>query len=69
MVHIGSYLGSNTRKESNMMNTLNGKKTYIVAAIAAAAAAASALGYEIPEWTWLLLNAAGLGAVRNAIGR
>lgn len=52
-----------------MLNQLAGKKTYIVAVLAAAAAAASALGYEIPEWSWLLLNAAGLGAVRSAIGR
>ena len=50
-----------------MLGKLNGKKTYIVAALAAAAA--SALGYEVPEWAWLLLNAAGLGAVRSAIGR
>ncbi len=52
-----------------MFNKLAGKKTYFVAALAAAAAAASALGYEIPEWAWLLLNAAGLGAVRSAISR
>lgn len=52
-----------------MFDKLAGKKTYIVAALAAAAAVASALGYEIPEWVWLLLNAAGLGAVRQAIGR
>lgn len=52
-----------------MFNKLAGKKTYIVATLAAAAAAASALGYEIPEWAWLLLNAAGLGAVRSAIIR
>lgn len=52
-----------------MFNKLAGKRTYIVAALAAAAAAASALGYEIPEWAWLLLNAAGLGAVRSAISR
>lgn len=50
-----------------MQAYLNGKKTYIVAALAATAAAASALGYTIPEWAWLLLNAAGLGAVRSAI--
>ncbi len=50
-----------------MIAYLNGKKTYIVALIAAVAAAASALGYPIPEWAWLLLNAAGLGAVRSAI--
>jgi len=52
-----------------MLSKLTGKKTYIVAALAAVAAAGSALGYEVPEWTWLLLNAAGFGAVRAAIGR
>jgi hypothetical protein len=52
-----------------MLDALNGKKTYIVALIAAAAAAANALGYPIPEWAWLLLNAAGLSAVRSAIGK
>ncbi len=52
-----------------MLNKLAGKKTYLVAALAAVAAAGSALGYNIPEWAWLLLNAAGLGAVRSAIGR
>ncbi len=50
-----------------MLSKLKGKKTYIVAALAAAAAAASALGYQVPEAAWLLLNAAGLGAVRDAI--
>ena len=52
-----------------MFGKLNGKKTYIVAALAAAGAAAQAFGYEVPEWAWLLLNAAGLGAVRSAISR
>lgn len=52
-----------------MLDKLAGKKTYVVAVLAAAAAAASALGYTVPEWAWLLLNAAGLGAVRSAIGR
>lgn len=52
-----------------MLNVLKGKKTYIVAAVAAGAAAASALGHPIPEWGWLLINAAGLGAVRSAIGK
>lgn len=50
-----------------MMNMLKGKKTYIVALGAAAAAAASALGHPVPEWGWLLINAAGLGAIRNAL--
>ncbi len=50
-----------------VLNMLKGKKTYLVAIGAAAAAAAAALGYPIPEWGWLLINAAGLGAIRNAM--
>lgn len=53
----------------NMLSKLRGKKTYIVAVLAAAAAAAAALGYPIPEYVWPLLGAAGLGAVRSAVGR
>ena len=68
MARIGSCLGSNIRKE-NDMKFLAGKKTYIVAALAAAGAVAQALGYVIPEYVFILLGAAGFGAVRNAIGR
>jgi len=52
-----------------MFSKLNGKKTYIVAALAAAGAVAQALGYVIPDFVFPLLGAAGLGAVRDAIGR
>lgn len=52
-----------------MLNFLNGKKTYIAAAIAAAVAGAQALGYEIPEYALTLLGAFGLYGIRNAIGR
>ena len=52
-----------------MLSVLNGKKTYIVAALAAAGAVAQALGYEIPEYVFILLGAAGFGSVRQAIGR
>ena len=51
------------------LGVLTAAAGYLVAALAAVAAAGSALGYNIPEWAWLLLNAAGLGAVRSAIGR
>jgi hypothetical protein len=51
------------------MKFFKGKKTYIVAAFAAAGAVAQAFGYEIPQFVWVLLSAAGLGAVRNAVGR
>ena len=50
-----------------MLGKLNGKKTYMVAALAAAGAIAQAFGYVVPEYVWILLSAAGLGAVRQAI--
>ena len=49
------------------MNVLKGKKTYIVAGLAAAAAVANALGHPVPDWAWMILQAAGLGSVRAAI--
>ncbi len=52
-----------------MFNVLIGKKTYAVAIIAAAAAAATALDHPVPEWALIMMGAAGLGAVRQAIGR
>jgi hypothetical protein len=52
-----------------MKDIFQGKKTYIVAVLAAAGAVAQAFGYEIPQYVWILLSAAGLGAVRNAVGR
>jgi hypothetical protein len=46
---------------------LNGKKTYIIAAIAAVTAAAQALGYEMPDWIYAVEGALGLGALRVAV--
>ena len=69
MVRILSYHGPIIRKEFIMLAKLQGKKTYIVAALAAAGAVAQALGYVIPEYVFILLGAAGFGAVRSAIGR
>jgi hypothetical protein len=51
------------------MSILKGKKTYLIAALAAAGAVAQVLGYEIPEYVFILLGAAGFGSVRSAIGR
>lgn len=48
---------------------LEGKKTYIVAALAAATAAAQALGYTVPDWVYTLEGALGLGALRVAVTR
>jgi len=52
-----------------MFSKLAGKKTYIVAILAALGGAAQALGYEVPEYVFILLGAAGFGSVRAAIGR
>ena len=52
-----------------MLNAMQGKKTYLAAAIAAAVAAAQVLGYEVPDYVLTLLGAFGLYGVRSAIGR
>lgn len=51
------------------MNILQGKKTYLAAAIAAAVAGAQVLGYTVPDYVLTLLAAFGLYGVRSAIGR
>jgi hypothetical protein len=48
---------------------LDGKKTYIVAAIAASTAFAQAMGWAVPDWLYSLEAAVGLGAVRVAIAK
>ena len=50
---------------------ISGKKTYLVAGIAAIVACLQIFGVvaDIPEGVWILLNALGLGAVRDAIGK
>jgi len=52
-----------------MLKALDGKKTYLAAAIAAGIAAAQVLGYEVPDYVLTLLGAFGLYGVRSAIGR
>jgi hypothetical protein len=50
-----------------LLALINGKKTYVVAICIAICAGLVAAGIPIPEWVWLLLNAAGFGAVRDAV--
>lgn len=50
-----------------MFNFLQGKKTYLIAAIVAIMAGLSYLGIEIPTWIPPLLAALGLTAVKSAI--
>ena len=55
---------------SKVGTLLNGKKTYIVAALVGIAAALQALGIDIP-WVIVgpILGALGLGAVRSAVNK
>jgi len=50
-----------------MWEWLKGKKTYGVAILVGIGAAAQFLGFNVPEWAWLLLNAIGLGSIRDAL--
>lgn len=47
---------------------LDGKKTYIVAILAGGLTIWQGLGHVIPEYIWTGLAAAGLAAVRSAVG-
>jgi hypothetical protein len=51
------------------LDLLNGKKTYVIAALAAVTAAAQALGYTIPDWLYPIEGALGLGALRVAVAK
>ena len=50
-----------------VLDWLNGKKTYITAALIGVCAALQAYGIVIPEYVFVLLGAMGLGAVRAGI--
>ena len=54
---------------SAIFSFLEGRKSYLVAFAAASIGLAQAVFPEfvVPEWTWWILSAAGLGAVRAAI--
>lgn len=52
---------------TKILGFLKGKKTYIVAILIAFTGALNYLGTNIPDYVWLLLNALGLGAVRDAL--
>jgi hypothetical protein len=54
---------------NKLIEWLKGKKTYITAIIIGILAALNSLGVVVPEWVYLLISAAGLGAVRSAIKR
>lgn len=50
-----------------MLSFLKGKRTYIAAAITGLLATAQALGYDVPEYVYALLGAAGLTSLRAAV--
>lgn len=52
-----------------MINIAQGKKTYATAAVMLALAVAQYMGYTIPEYAWIGLNALGLGFLRQAVGK
>ncbi len=52
-----------------ILDILNGKKTYIIATAAATLAFAQAMGWAIPEWTYVILGALGLGTLRAAVNK
>lgn len=52
-----------------MTNLIEGKKTYVTAAIMVALAVAEYAGVEVPTSAWILLNGLGLGFLRQAVSR
>lgn len=52
-----------------MTNLIEGKKTYVTAAVMLALAIAQYAGVEVPEYAWVGLNALGLGFLRQAVGK
>ena len=52
-----------------MTKFIEGKKTYVTAAVMVALAAAEFAGVQVPPSVWILLNGLGLGFLRQAVGR
>lgn len=52
---------------TSVQNWLDGKKTYIVAALIGIGAGLEAYGIMIPEFVFMVLGALGLGAVRAGV--
>lgn len=52
-----------------MIQLTKGKKTYATAAVMVALAIAEYAGVQVPASVWMLLNALGLGFLRQAVGK
>lgn len=52
-----------------MASIIQGKKTYVTAAIMVALAVAEFAGVQVPASVWILLNGLGLGFLRQAVAR
>lgn len=50
-----------------MLKLFKGKKTYAAAVAMAGLAIAQWFGLPVPNEAWIVLNAAGLGALRDAM--
>lgn len=54
---------------SAILETLSGKKTYIIAFVGAALTLAQQFGFEIPAWALPILGFLGLGTLRAGIAK
>ena len=54
---------------ANLLKTLSGKKTYIVAFLGAALALAEQFGVETPVWALPILAFLGLGTLRASVAK
>jgi hypothetical protein len=54
---------------NDIIKYLEGKKTYIVAAIVFVLGGLQAIGYPVPEYVYPLLGALGLGTLRAGVSK
>jgi len=52
-----------------MLDWLKGKKTYLIVAVTFIVGGLVATGVVIPEWVYVILAAAGIGAVRAGVSK
>lgn len=53
----------------SVLTFLDGKKTYITAAVTAVIAFIQAMGYPVPEYVYALLAAFGITTLRAAVAK